>query len=68
MPMKFVDFQGVSKIEKLEPAVVTINKGRTQVLDQVRPMWLGMLNEVRTYALTHKSRVSAEINGELVAH
>ena len=42
LPMKFVDFPVVSKIEKLEPAVVTINKGRTQSFDQVRPMWLAL--------------------------
>ncbi len=41
LPMKLLACPVNSKLGRLEPVVTTINKGRTQSSDQVRPMWLG---------------------------
>lgn len=41
LPMKLVSFPVSAKLPRLEPALASINKGRTRSFDQVRPMWLG---------------------------
>ncbi len=57
LAMKSISFPVIPKIKRLEPAVVIINKGRTQSSDQVRPMWLQVANDVRTKIMESKEYI-----------
>jgi hypothetical protein len=53
LPMQLVSSGAKIKTNRLEPVKVSLNKEKSRAFGSANPTWLRMINELRTYILSH---------------